>query len=185
MELRNASVKLPADLHQQIKDELEAKNITMSQFFEMAAKEHFDKEKSGKTMANGRTLAFTVSEELFQRVKEYLAWYERTYHRRLETADGCGDGDAADEAGGEAVLCAPESGAQAEKQPERTRIPQSAKQRRTAKKVHTMLKNFAEKAIRRDTKHNGRKATRRMAKNHDAAGLSVCQRGIPAACRIS
>lgn len=45
MELRNASVKLPADLHQQIKDELEAKNITMSQFFEMAAKEHFDKEK--------------------------------------------------------------------------------------------------------------------------------------------
>ena len=83
MELRNASVKLPADLHQQIKDELEAKNITMSQFFEMAAKEHFDKEKGGKTMANGRTLAFTVSEELFQRVKEYLAWYERTYHRRL------------------------------------------------------------------------------------------------------
>lgn len=61
MELRNASVKLPADLHQQIKDELEAKNITMSQFFEMAAKEHFDKEKGGKTMANGRTLAFTVS----------------------------------------------------------------------------------------------------------------------------
>lgn len=114
MELRNASVKLPADLHQQIKDELEAKNITMSQFFEMAAKEHFDKEKGGKTMANGRTLAFTVSEELFQRVKEYLAWYERTYHRRLETADGCGDGDAADEAGGEAALCAPESGAQAE-----------------------------------------------------------------------
>ena len=101
-------------LWQQIKDELEAKNITMSQFFEMAAKEHFDKEKGGKTMANGRTLAFTVSEELFQRVKEYLAWYERTYHRRLETADGCGDGDAADEAGGEAVLCAPESGAQAE-----------------------------------------------------------------------
>ena len=40
MELRNASVKLPADLHQQIKDELEAKNITMSQFFEMAATEH-------------------------------------------------------------------------------------------------------------------------------------------------
>ena len=83
MELRNASVKLPADLHQQIKEELEAKSITMSQFFEMAAKEHFEKEKGGTTMANGRTLAFTVSEELFQRVKEYLAWYERTYHRRL------------------------------------------------------------------------------------------------------
>ena len=205
MELRNASVKLPADLHQQIKDELEAKNITMSQFFEMAAKEHFDKEKGGKTMANGRTLAFTVSEELFQRVKEYLAWYERTYHRRLtqkefvlgliedelekmsgameaerqaETADGCGDGDAADEAGGEAALCAPERAAhRPKKQPERTRIPQSAKQRRTAKKVHTMLKNFAEKAIRRDTKHNGRKAPRRMAKTMTPRGFFCLPKG--------
>ena len=82
MELRNASVKLPADLHQQIKDELEAKNITMSQFFEMAAKEHFDKEKGGKTMANGRTLAFTVSEELFQRVKEYLASVDKGIHNK-------------------------------------------------------------------------------------------------------
>ena len=44
MELRNASVKLPADLHQQIKDELEAKNITMSQFFEMAAKRKAEKQ---------------------------------------------------------------------------------------------------------------------------------------------
>lgn len=47
MELRNASVKLPADLHQQIKDELEAKNITMSQFFEMAAKEHLGSDERG------------------------------------------------------------------------------------------------------------------------------------------
>ena len=34
-------------------------------------------------MEKGRTLAFQVSEELFQKVKEYLAWYEKTYHRRL------------------------------------------------------------------------------------------------------
>jgi len=39
---------------------------------------------------------------------------EQEAERQAETADGCGDGDAADEAGGEAVLCAPESGAQAE-----------------------------------------------------------------------
>ena len=30
MELRNASVKLPADLHQQIKDELEAKTSVIA-----------------------------------------------------------------------------------------------------------------------------------------------------------
>ena len=34
-------------------------------------------------MEKGRTLAFQVSEELFQRVKEYLDRYEKTYHRRL------------------------------------------------------------------------------------------------------
>ena len=34
-------------------------------------------------MEKGRTLAFQVSEELFQRVKEYLENYEKTYHRRL------------------------------------------------------------------------------------------------------
>ena len=31
----------------------------------------------------GKTLAFQVSEELFQRIKEYLVLYEKTYHRRL------------------------------------------------------------------------------------------------------
>ena len=31
----------------------------------------------------GKTLAFQVSEELFQRVKEYLEAYEKAYHRRL------------------------------------------------------------------------------------------------------
>ena len=74
--------------------------------------------------------------------------------------------------------CAPRRAAhRPKKQPERTRIPQSAKQRRTAKKVHTMLKNFAEKAIRRDTKHNGRKAPRRMAKTMTPRGFFCLPKG--------
>lgn len=48
MELRNASVKLPADLHQQIKDELEAKNITMSQFLRWRQKNISTKRKAEK-----------------------------------------------------------------------------------------------------------------------------------------
>ena len=74
--------------------------------------------------------------------------------------------------------CAPRRAAhRPKKQPERTRIPQSAKQRRTAKKVHTMLKNFAEKVIRRDTKHNGRKTPRRMAKTMTPRGFFCLQKG--------
>ena len=34
-------------------------------------------------MGKTRTMAFQVSEELFQQIKDYLARYEQTYHRRL------------------------------------------------------------------------------------------------------
>lgn len=83
MEQRNVSFKLPADLHQRIKAELEAQGWTTGQFFELAAQGYFDKEKGGNNMGTTRTLAFTVSEALFQKVKEYLAWYQRKYGRRL------------------------------------------------------------------------------------------------------
>ena len=34
-------------------------------------------------MSKGRTLAFQVSEEFFQRIKDYLARYEEVYGRKL------------------------------------------------------------------------------------------------------
>ena len=49
---------------------------------EMIIQEHYEK-GAGKVMAKGRTLAFQVSEELFQRVKEYLERFEKVHHRRL------------------------------------------------------------------------------------------------------
>ena len=56
----------------------------MSAMLEQVITEHIENEKGqDNTMENARTLAFTVSEEFFQLVKEYLAWYEETYHRRL------------------------------------------------------------------------------------------------------
>ena len=54
----------------------------MSKFIEMVIREHYEKGVN-KTMEKGRTLAFQVSEELFQRVKEYLDRYEKPIHRRL------------------------------------------------------------------------------------------------------
>ena len=56
----------------------------MSFALEQVINEHFENEKGrNNTMENTRTLAFAVSEEFFQLVKEYLAWYEEVYHRRL------------------------------------------------------------------------------------------------------
>ena len=53
----------------------------MSKFIEQIILEHYA--KGATTMGKTRTMAFQVSEELFQQIKEYLARYEQTYHRRL------------------------------------------------------------------------------------------------------
>ena len=54
--------------------------MTVSQYIEMVIREH---RNGGITMANSKTLAFQVSEDFFRRIKDYLARYEQTYHRRL------------------------------------------------------------------------------------------------------
>ena len=69
---RGITVKIPAGLHAQVKAEQEALELTMSQYIQQIIEEHFSR-KEGKTMEATRTLAFQVGEELFQRVKRYLA----------------------------------------------------------------------------------------------------------------
>ena len=69
---KNLCAMIPEELHGRVKQEQEALALTLAQYVEMVLEEHF--KKGGKEMANGtRTLAFQVSEELFGRVKEYLA----------------------------------------------------------------------------------------------------------------
>lgn len=76
------TVTIPDDLHQRIRKELEKQGITTAQFIEQAVTTFFEKPKGVSNMAT-RTLAFQVSEELFQRIKDYLARYEQVHHRRL------------------------------------------------------------------------------------------------------
>ena len=82
METKGVTCKIPLDLHNRISEEIRETESTMSKFIEMIIQEHYEKE-AGKVMAKGRTLAFQVSEELFQRVKEYLERFEKVHHRRL------------------------------------------------------------------------------------------------------
>ena len=80
MELKGVTCRIPLELHNRISEEIREMESTMGQFIEMSIREHYEKGEK-KMMEKGRTLAFQVSEELFQKVKEYLAWYEKTYHR--------------------------------------------------------------------------------------------------------
>ena len=82
METKGVTCKIPLELHNRISEEIRESESTMSKFIEMVITEHYEK-GANKIMEKGRTLAFQVSEELFQRVKEYLENYEKAYHRRL------------------------------------------------------------------------------------------------------
>ena len=82
MKTKGITCKIPLELHECISEEIRETESTMSQFIEMVIREHYEK-GANKVMEKGRTLAFQVSEELFQKVKDYLERYEQTYGRRL------------------------------------------------------------------------------------------------------
>lgn len=81
METKGLTCKIPLDLHNRISEEIKQNESTMSKFIEQIILEHYA--KGVTTMGKTRTMAFQVSEELFQQIKEYLARYEQTYHRSL------------------------------------------------------------------------------------------------------
>lgn len=74
-EKKGITVKIDAELHNQIRQYLEAHDMTMADFVAQAAENELHPKnhmKEGETMANTRTIAFQVPEDLFQRIKEYL-----------------------------------------------------------------------------------------------------------------
>lgn len=81
MEMKGITCKIPLQLHNRISDEIRESESTMGKFIEMIINEHYTKEENN--MSKGRTLAFQVSEEFFQRIKDYLARYEEVYGRKL------------------------------------------------------------------------------------------------------
>ena len=74
MELKGITCRIPLELHNRISGEIREVGSTMCQFIEMIIREHYEKGEK-KMMEKGRALAFQVSEELFRKVKEYLACY--------------------------------------------------------------------------------------------------------------
>lgn len=72
---KGITVKIDAALHAQVREYLEAHNMTMAEFVTQALDNELHPKtemKEGATMANTRTLAIQIPEELFQRIKEYL-----------------------------------------------------------------------------------------------------------------
>ena len=72
---KGLTVQLPLDLHAEVKQYVETNNMTMAEFVVLALNDELHpkyQEKEENNMANMRTLAVQVPEDLFQRIKDYL-----------------------------------------------------------------------------------------------------------------
>lgn len=78
------TVTVPEELHERIRKALENKGMTTAQFIQQAVYMYLDDHnKKGEGNMATRTIAFQVTEELYQKVKEYLIRYEQVYGRKL------------------------------------------------------------------------------------------------------
>ena len=75
-EMKGITVKIPAELHAEVKAYLEAHGMTMGEFITQAVDNELHPKiqitQEDKNMERMRTLAFQVPDSLFQRVKAYL-----------------------------------------------------------------------------------------------------------------
>lgn len=73
-EMKNICGKIPLDLHEKVRAEIELKESSTQLFIQQVIEEHFNRlEGKGDEKMEKRTLAVQISEELFQRVKWAVA----------------------------------------------------------------------------------------------------------------
>ena len=69
-EMKNLCGKIPVELHEKVRAEIEEKETSTQIFIRQVIEEHFNRlEGKGEESMEKRTLAVQVTEELFQRVK--------------------------------------------------------------------------------------------------------------------
>ena len=70
---RNLCAQIPIPLHEMVRKEQEALNLTLSQYVERVLTEYYEQKEGQSSMNNNtRTLAFQIPEELFNRIQSYL-----------------------------------------------------------------------------------------------------------------
>jgi len=73
-EMKNICGKIPVELHEKVRAEIEEKDTSTQIFIRQVIEEHFNRlEDKGEESMEKRTLAVQVTEELFQRVKWAVA----------------------------------------------------------------------------------------------------------------
>ena len=72
-ETKNLCAPISIELHAKVREEQERLGQTLSEYVEQVLREHFEGRSKNRMSEKGRTMAFQVPEEFFQRIKAYLA----------------------------------------------------------------------------------------------------------------
>ena len=73
-EMKNLCGKIPVELHEKVRAEIEERETSTQIFIRQVIEEHFNRlENKGEESMEKRTLAVQITEELFQRVKWAVA----------------------------------------------------------------------------------------------------------------
>ena len=73
METKNICGKIPVELHEKLNLEVEELGISIPKYLEMVIEEHMTRKGEKTNMADLRTVAVQVTEDLFSRLKAVLA----------------------------------------------------------------------------------------------------------------
>lgn len=79
--MKNICGKIPLELHEKVREEIELTESSTQLFIQMVIEEHFMK-KGAMSMAEARTVAVQVSEELFGKLKAVLVrnkWKQKEF----------------------------------------------------------------------------------------------------------
>ena len=79
MEMKNICGKIPVDLHEKMKLEIEELGISIPKYLEMVIEEHMTRKGEKTNMADLRTVAVQVTEDLFSRLKAVLAMKQKDF----------------------------------------------------------------------------------------------------------
>ena len=84
---KNLCALIPLSLHNRVREEQEKSGQTLSAYITNVLTSYYEREENAMKINDKRTLAFQVSEELYQRIKDHLAREKERTGRRLSQRD--------------------------------------------------------------------------------------------------
>ena len=84
---KNLCAVIPLALHNRVREEQEKSGQTLSAYITIVLKSYYEREENAMKINDKRTLAFQVSEKLYQRIKDHLARETERTGKKLSQRD--------------------------------------------------------------------------------------------------